>query len=99
MGFRSLKRLNEVLHHHGIYDFAEHITEPRPCWHENPVLTLARDLQQMSLSDHITENGYVVRKTWNKHTGNRYAIYDSGGRFVKAYRNVVEASKRVYGEL
>lgn len=81
-----------------LYTLEAHVTEPRPCWHENPVLALARDIQAMDLSEHITVAGKLVRKRWSKHTGTRYVVCWADGRYIKAYRSVLDASKRVYEE-
>lgn len=81
------------------YKFAEHITLPRPCWHENPVLVLARQLQHMDLADQITAAGKMVRKTWSQSRGTRYVVYEADGQSMKAYKSVLAASERVYEEV
>lgn len=78
------------------YNFAEHITEPLPPWHENPVLKLAWDIERMDMADCITVAGKLVRKRWNKHTGTRYVVCEADGRHIKACKSAMEASKRVY---
>lgn len=91
--------MTTIHHYRQKYHFTEHITEPRRCWHENPLLALARDLELMTLADQVTENGYMVRKVWTHSGGNRYTICDQRGRVVRSFKCAKQASQYVYGQL
>ena len=79
-----------------LYTFTAHITTPAPAWHENPVLVLARDLQLMELENTITENGYIIRKSWSHTRGTEFKVCNSAGRHVKAFKCAKAAAGYVY---
>ncbi len=79
------------------YHFTEHITEPRRCWHENPALALARDLELMTLADQIIEGDYMVRKTWTHSGGNCYKVRNQCTQELRSFKCAKQASQYVYG--
>lgn len=80
---------------HHLYKFETHITEPRPCWHENPVLALARDMQALELTDHINLNGYIIHKTWSKTGGTQFKVRNINGGRVLTCKRADEAAEFV----
>ena len=77
------------------YIFAEHVKEPRACWHENPCLRLAYDLRHLDMGEVWEENGYSVNKTLGGHRI-LWAVYDADGHLVRKAKSEREAAGIVY---
>lgn len=56
----------------------EHITTPRPAWHEDTKALLKRRIETMKLNDVIKQDGYTITKSRNSSEGIRWHVHKDG---------------------